>query len=153
MSYRRLAQRKTQTQGSYEFNDILWNSSLLYFCLTTFFNILNLAFWAGYHNSNATVLGPMGIAITSMMSARVSKYLIMSCSCATGRLNVGPSTLVLDVHDYANRRGSSFRSTDLHSTEKSTTNITRSVQFHTSNPPPIVPVRSKIQLSKLLVVN
>lgn len=75
MSYRRLAQKRTQAQGSYEFNDILWNSSLLYFCLTTFFNILNLAFWAGYHNSNATVLGPMGIVITSMMSARVSKYL------------------------------------------------------------------------------
>ncbi|KIY70554.1 hypothetical protein CYLTODRAFT_435640 [Cylindrobasidium torrendii FP15055 ss-10] len=73
--------RKTDQSA---FSDVLWNSSILYFVTTTIINLLNLAFYAYYQNSNATVLGAVGIAFTSMMSARV----------------------ILNLHDYVHRPAS-----------------------------------------------
>ncbi|TRM66859.1 hypothetical protein BD626DRAFT_396790 [Schizophyllum amplum] len=78
------------------FNDVLWNSSILYFSVTTFFNMLNLGFYAYFGNSNATVLGAMGIAFTSMMSARV----------------------ILDLHSYAHRPTPSYQLSGLRSGEQ-----------------------------------
>ncbi|KAL1748249.1 hypothetical protein HDZ31DRAFT_60444 [Schizophyllum fasciatum] len=101
LTYRGLAvkhfSRNQSNDGSAPaFNDVLWNSSILYFFVTTFFNILNLVFYAYYGNSNATVLGAMGIAFTSMMSARV----------------------ILDLHSYVHRPTSSFQISGLRSNEQ-----------------------------------
>ena len=78
LTYRGLALRHAQEmhhEAARSFHAVLWGSSILYFIVTTVFNLLNLGFYATYNNSNATILGPMGIAMTSMMSARVSELL------------------------------------------------------------------------------
>ncbi|KAL1730226.1 hypothetical protein EV714DRAFT_284262 [Schizophyllum commune] len=51
--------------------EFLWNSSAVYFCVTTVVNINNMVFYAVFSNNHETMLCAMGIAITSMMSARV----------------------------------------------------------------------------------
>ena len=53
--------------------EFLWNSSAVYFCVTTVVNINNMVFYAVFSNNHETMLCAMGIAITSMMSARVSE--------------------------------------------------------------------------------
>ncbi|KAL1741730.1 hypothetical protein HDZ31DRAFT_44783 [Schizophyllum fasciatum] len=89
LTYRGLALRhaqETQLEAGRSFHAVLWHSSLVYFVVTTFVNLLNLGFYAAFNNSNATVLGPMGIAMTSMMSARV----------------------ILNLHDYAQERRAGY---------------------------------------------
>ncbi|KAL1749965.1 hypothetical protein FB107DRAFT_224659 [Schizophyllum commune] len=89
LTYRGLALRHAQEmrhEAARSFHAVLWGSSILYFIVTTVFNLLNLGFYATYNNSNATILGPMGIAMTSMMSARV----------------------ILNLHDYAEARRAEY---------------------------------------------
>ncbi|KAL1731556.1 hypothetical protein EV714DRAFT_283299 [Schizophyllum commune] len=113
LTYRGLAVKHfNRSQGNNDgstpaFNDVLWNSSMLYFAVTTFFNILNLCFYAYYGNSNATVLGAMGIAFTSMMSARV----------------------ILDLHSYVHRPTTSFQISGLRSNEQGSMSRTSGVPY------------------------
>jgi len=74
LTYRSLSLEHFQGRGhkSSSFTGVLWSSSLVYFLITTVFNIANVVLYGVFSNSNATILGPMGIAITSMMSSRVS---------------------------------------------------------------------------------
>lgn len=57
--------------GPTGFMNRLWNSSIVYFCVTTVFNIVNMVFYAMFNNSGETVFCAMGIAVTSIASTRV----------------------------------------------------------------------------------
>ncbi|KAK0446672.1 hypothetical protein EV421DRAFT_1790645 [Armillaria borealis] len=68
MTYRGLAISFANKQNLRSgFSDVLWHSSMRYFGATTLLNALNLAV-----TSNSTILCAMGIALTSMMSSRVT---------------------------------------------------------------------------------
>lgn len=124
LTYRGLVLRfakEAQSEPNRDFQAVLWNSSLLYFVVTTFFNVLNLGFYAAYNNSNATIMGPMGIAITSMMSARV----------------------ILNLHDYANERRAEYQ---LSGARAHASGRWRSLSFGSSSVPitPLSPVHEKL---------
>lgn len=100
LKYRERSSRKSSSS----FTGVLWSSSIIYFSVTTVFNIANLVLFSIYNNSNATVLNPMGIAITSMMSGRV----------------------ILNLHDYVHGNPISFNITNVRTVEPSTEEFSRS---------------------------
>ncbi|KAH8827832.1 hypothetical protein DL96DRAFT_1600546 [Flagelloscypha sp. PMI_526] len=81
-----LSATRSSSGTTLNFNQVLWGSTIVYFAVTTFWNILNLVYYAIYNSSNATVLTAVAIAMTSMMSSRV----------------------ILDMHEHVNRRQSTL---------------------------------------------
>ncbi|EIM85578.1 uncharacterized protein STEHIDRAFT_59192 [Stereum hirsutum FP-91666 SS1] len=113
-----------------EFNQVLWSSSLAYFIITTVSNVLNLIFFAYYNNSDSTVLAPLGIALTSMMSARI----------------------ILDLHDYANRPRNSTsislsRSTNPWNVASDSRRFSNTLVSPVKRPPPAVGLPSPVRRS------
>ncbi|KIY51813.1 hypothetical protein FISHEDRAFT_56478 [Fistulina hepatica ATCC 64428] len=109
MTYHGLSIDHRSSSSRAGFTDVLWKSSLVYFCATAILNILNLAFYAHFNNSNATVLGAFGIAVTSMMSSRV----------------------ILNLHEYSHQPASSFQLSGLRT--RTTSSSRRSQSFALSS--------------------
>lgn len=133
MTYRGLSvnydARKDNKAG---FSNVLWNSSLLYFVTTTLINLLNLSLYAVYGDSNATILCTMGIALTSMMSARVREC---SLPITSFRL-LTHRPAVLNLNDYVHRPMSIVHMSGIKSSHVSlpASIPTRSVSSYTAAP-------------------
>lgn len=95
---------------------------------------MNLALYAYYQNSNATALGALGIALTSMMSARISESrppLVREGASAD-------PCVVLNLHDYVRNP----KSIDI-------TNLTYKSSTRRSSGPPITPLSPNVCLSSI----